>query len=149
DQRTDLYSTAVMLFELVTGRKPFIAEDLMQVLSMHIHKAPPKPRDLAPEAHISPALEKVILRGLAKDRDDRFVDAQAFLAELDATPEGVEASRPRMSHVRPVAAVTDKLETTDAPTRPKVKTQPKRSRGLWWMFLLVLAGAAGALVART
>src|SRR5262249_5572345 len=87
DLRTDLYSAAVILYELVCGQKPFWADDIMQILAMHIHKPPPRPRDVAPKRKISASLEALILRGLTKDRDQRFVDAAQFLEALDATPE--------------------------------------------------------------
>src|SRR5205085_7397407 len=87
DLRTDLYSTGVMLYELTVGKKPFQSDDIMQVLAMHINQEPPPPRKRAPGRKISQPLEKVILRALAKNRDERYQDAGEFLAALDATPE--------------------------------------------------------------
>ena len=157
DLRTDLYSTAVMLYELCVGKKPFWAQDVMQILSMHIHKPPPKPREVAPVRGISEALEKVILRGLAKDRDERYVDAAQFLGALDATPEGEEASRPKMATVRegPAAGVpalpVEKLVELASDERPTTYRRPPRKKGGWGVAIgIVLIGAlaAGGILAR-
>ena len=93
DPRTDLYSTGVMLYELCVGFKPFVAADPFKVLQKHLHEAPVPPRVAAAGRGISEALERVILRALAKDRDARFANAAEFQAALEATPEGRKALR--------------------------------------------------------
>jgi len=93
DQRTDLYSTGVMLYELCVGFKPFVAADIAEMLQKQQHEAPIPPRQAAMGRRISEPLERAILRALAKDRDDRFADAAAFRAALDATPEGRDGAR--------------------------------------------------------
>ena len=156
DLRTDIYSAAVMLYELSVGKKPFWAQDVMQILSMHIHKPPPKPREVAPVRGISEALERVILRGLAKDRNERFVDAAQFLGALDATPEGEEASRPKMATVRegPAAGVpalpVEKIIELASDERPTYR-RSERKRGGWGVAIgIALVGAlvAGGILAR-
>ncbi len=77
DHRTDLYSLGVTLFELVTGRVPF---DQGDVAYHHRHTPPPDPRELVPD--LDSDLAALILRLLAKDRDDRPESAQAVLDEL-------------------------------------------------------------------
>ena len=77
DHRTDLYSLGVTLFELVTGRVPF---DQGDIAYHHRHTPPPDPRELVPE--LDAALADLILRLLAKDREDRPPTAQAVLDEL-------------------------------------------------------------------
>jgi serine/threonine-protein kinase len=93
DLRTDLYSTGVILYELCVGFKPFVAADPLELLAKHKEEPPVPPRQAAPGRGISEALEKVILRALAKDRDERDIDAEEFQTALDATPEGRRATR--------------------------------------------------------
>ena len=93
DQRTDLYSTGVMLYELCVGFKPFVAADVREMLQKQQFEEPVAPRQAAMGRRISEPLERAILRALAKERDARFADAAAFRAALDATPEGRGAAR--------------------------------------------------------
>ncbi len=80
DHRADLYAMGVILFECFTGRKPFNADALFDLLRMHVEAAPPPPRQLRPD--LSPALEQVILVALAKQPDHRFASAQAMSMAL-------------------------------------------------------------------
>jgi predicted ATPase len=82
DARADVYSAGVILFELLTGQVPFASSSPMGVLTRHINDVPPSPRQLAPEADIDPELERIVLRALAKRRDDRFVRAAEFAEAL-------------------------------------------------------------------
>ena len=111
DPRTDLYSTGVLLYELCVGSRPFIAADPFQILAMHRDAPPVPPRTAAPARGLSEALERVILRALAKNPDERFIDAAEFLAALDDTPEGKRAragtggGRQRLVRYAVVAAI--------------------------------------------
>lgn len=80
DGRSDVYALAVVLFELVTGRLPFEAESPYAVVLHHIHTPPPRPRDLRPD--LPQAVEKVILKALAKNPEDRYPSAGAFAEAL-------------------------------------------------------------------
>ena len=82
DGRADLYSLAVVLFELLTGRIPFLGESATKMLLLHLDEPPPDPRDVSPYPIAAP-LAELTLRGLAKRREDRFQDARAFAEELD------------------------------------------------------------------
>ena len=80
DHRADIYAIGVILFECVTGQRPFIAESLFDLLRMHIEAPPPSPRALRPD--ISPDLESVILTALAKAPDQRFASTHAMSVAL-------------------------------------------------------------------
>jgi len=80
DKRTDLYSTGVVLYEMLAGRPPFTGETAVSVAYQHVSEAVTPPSVFNPE--LSAALDEVVLRSLAKDRNDRFQDAEEFRASL-------------------------------------------------------------------
>ncbi len=86
DARSDLYSFGCVLYEMLTGRRPFVSRDKVELLSMHLTKAPRPLRQVAPEAGISVPLEAIVLKAMAKKKDERFPSATAFLSALDALP---------------------------------------------------------------
>jgi serine/threonine-protein kinase len=81
DQRTDIYAVGVALFELLTRRQPFVGSDY-EVLSGHVEAPPPRPSEVAPLAEIPSALDGLVLRALAKRREERFASAGDFDAAL-------------------------------------------------------------------
>jgi len=82
DERSDLYSFGVVLFEMATGRRPFEAEGAAEMLRRHRDTPPPDPRSLAPD--LSLGLSSIILRCLAKSPDDRFDSATQLRQALEA-----------------------------------------------------------------
>jgi len=73
DARTDVWSMGVILYEGVTGEKPFRADSLFEVLRHVLETTPPPPRSLRPD--LPPAYEELILRAIAKNPDERFQSA--------------------------------------------------------------------------
>lgn len=169
DTRVDLYACGVLLFELLTGTKPFRSEnnEPVEVCMQHLHQAPPRlgevvARDFGP-------LEGVVAMALAKDRDQRFPSAGDFAAALaeagDAfaapratalarsagrigaatPPVGLPAATRRASTPpEGTSAATVQLAATELTTAPS----PTRSRSRWIVLggaLLVLAVAGVAL----
>ena len=91
DARSDLYSTGVLLFELLTGRPPFRAESAVAVAYQHVSAVPVAPSTVEPA--VTPPLDAVVLRSLAKDRFDRFQTAGDFRTDLLAAAEGRAPAR--------------------------------------------------------
>jgi serine/threonine-protein kinase len=83
DARSDVYSCGVMLYEMVTGRKPFVSDDLVKVMAMQITSAPPSFASVADELDLPAALESVVMHALEKDRTHRYPTATAFREALD------------------------------------------------------------------
>jgi serine/threonine-protein kinase len=94
DGRADVYAVGVMLFEMLTGKLPFIREDGIALLRAHINEPPPSPRAVAPDAQIGKPLEALILRAMRKDPAERFPTADAMIAAIDAELAGGSRARP-------------------------------------------------------
>jgi serine/threonine protein kinase len=102
DQRSDLYSVGVILFEMTTGRLPFEGESALSVVLKHKTETPPSPSDINRE--ISGALNHVILKCLEKDPEKRFQSARELLAGLTKLEEKDSAvERPAISSKSPGA----------------------------------------------
>lgn len=83
DSRSDLYAVGLLLYQMLTGRAPFVDDDAVVVMARHIKDAPPAFAAVVPELELPEAIEQVVRRALAKDPADRPQTAEEFLAELD------------------------------------------------------------------
>jgi beta-lactam-binding protein with PASTA domain/predicted Ser/Thr protein kinase len=88
--RSDLYSIGIILYELLTGRVPFEADSAVTIALKQVNEAPLPPTRL--NAVVTPELEAVVLRALAKDPKDRFADADEFIAALDAAASRIPSA---------------------------------------------------------
>src|ERR671917_443003 len=82
DERSDLYSIGIILYELLTGRVPFEGESAVTIALKQVNEAPLAPSLINPA--VTPELEAVVLRSLMKDPAERFADADEFIAALEA-----------------------------------------------------------------
>jgi len=86
DARTDLYSTGIVLFEMLTARAPFTGDNPVAVAYQHVNQQPLPPSSLNPR--VSPALDAVVLRAMAKDRFERFQTAGEFRIDAETAAAG-------------------------------------------------------------
>jgi eukaryotic-like serine/threonine-protein kinase len=138
DHRVDIYAAGCILYEMLTGDVPFHAETFMGVLTKHMFEPPESPSARAPEANISPEIEAVVLRALAKDRDERFRSMRDFAVALAGTSgqeiSGEWANEPSGLVFAPAAPAL-------ATARTIVDAEPPRSRAPWFAMSVV-----GALI---
>jgi serine/threonine-protein kinase len=83
DGRADLYSYGVVMYEMLTGVPPFVADTPHRYLMMHASESPRSFRELDEETNITPELEAMIFRALEKDREKRFATAREFARALE------------------------------------------------------------------
>jgi len=108
DHRTDLYSTGVLLYEMLAGRPPFTGDTAVSVAYQHVSETAPSPSSLNPT--ISLAIDSVVMKSLSKERSERFQSASEFRSALAAAVLG-----------QSVSSWSDEQQPATAPMEPIVE----------------------------
>lgn len=90
DGRADLYALSVMMYEMITGEPPFDADEVGALLRMHVSHPVPPLAELAPDVPVPTEVEALIMRGLAKQPDERISSAQSYLAQINTVLEDLD-----------------------------------------------------------
>src|SRR4051794_25262575 len=134
DSRSDLYSTGCLLYELLTGRPPFVGDSPVSVAYQHVREEPVAPSSLDPD--IPPAIDAIVLRSLAKDRDARYQNADEMRADMRRALAGQAVAAPAPTaatqRVAPLPAATSTF-----PVQPLDDDEKRKGRGLAYFLLAV------------
>ncbi|NUU18984.1 Stk1 family PASTA domain-containing Ser/Thr kinase [Cellulomonas humilata] len=122
DARSDLYSTGCLLFELLTGRPPFIGDSPVAVAYQHVREAAPVPSTFASD--VPDTLDRITLKALAKERDSRYSSAAEFRSDLEAAVRGGAVGAPAVGALAATALIaTPATEATQVMAPPVATTQ--------------------------
>ncbi len=157
---SDLYSVGVLLYEMLTGRLPFVGDTAVNVAMQHVRNAPPPPTRY--NAKIPRPVEAVIMRALEKLPERRFVSGADMVAALrgESVPGPIQTvavagagattrALPEGTRALPLDAPRARAATIAPPRRAEVTPAPRRSRGPGvgtWLLGAVLLGGLLALV---
>jgi len=124
DARTDLYSLATILFELLSGKPPFEAGKPVALAIMKIRKDPPSIEEISPLVKVPPEIEQFIARALSRNPEDRPVDASEFKNLLTLAMEGVEKGDGEEDRSDPMVVLGVPQPRPDPRDEPAVEREP-------------------------
>ena len=153
DSRSDVYSTGCLLYELLTGRPPFVGDSPVAVAYQHVREPALPPSDH--DTDLPPAIDAIVMKALAKRVEDRYQSAAAMRSDVErylaGRPVHAEPPPPMPDDDRTMVAAAP-VPATAAPTAARDDDDRGRSRaGLWFLLgllLVLLIGGAAYLLPR-
>jgi serine/threonine-protein kinase len=174
DTRSDLYSTGCMLFELLTGRPPFQGDSPVAVAYQHVGQEPQRPSEVATD--VPDVLDRITLKALTKDREQRYSTAAEFRRDLEAAMRGGQVTAPMVGAMmgatqvagQPAYGATQVMSPTPAswgpttaqqspvtpgrgypgqPNRADQEPEKKSKALMWWLLGIALAAVAAIAIA--
>ena len=161
DARSDLYSTGCLLYELLTGRPPFLGDSPVAIAYQHVRENPVPPSQLDPD--IPAWADSIVLRAMAKDPADRYQSAADMRTDIQRALSGVPVAAPRTMGYAATQRMGGGATMAAGPTRAIPGYEygpeegdyteggggPRRRTWLWWALgaLLVLAVLGGVAYA--
>jgi serine/threonine-protein kinase len=134
DHRVDQYALGCILYETLTGRVPFRGENPMQTLTMHVYERVVAPSKRRADLQIPEALEAVVMRALAKDRNERY-------ANLDEMMRALQAIQPQLPN-DPVPPTTSDLSYSPTLDSASLMPAARRAKPGWLLPVLVVCALA-------
>ena len=161
DQRSDLYSLGIVLYEMLTGKVPFTGDTPVEIAMKHLSQVPEPPSKLRPQ--VPHDLDAVVMRAIAKDPDQRYGSAEEMEADLARVARGVAVSPQTEEAMTQVlsgagistaATMVTRPRSVAPPAPPAYRSpspyyayeEPPAGRSLWpWLLALglIVAGAIG------
>ena len=140
DSRSDVYSTGCLLYELLTGRPPFVGDSPVSVAYQHVREQAPPPSSLDEE--LTPEIDAIVMKSLAKNVGDRYPSAAAMKADIDRYLAGKPVQAPAVA-----AAADGRHRPPSSRTMPEDEEPGKKRRGpIILLLLLLIALIVAALV---
>jgi eukaryotic-like serine/threonine-protein kinase len=144
DHRTDIYSLGVMLFEMLAGRPPFVAEGVGELFAKHMLEEAPQLTDFAP--HTPPHMAAAVMKALCKEPRDRFQSMDEFrkalVGEVKLTTAPVRATAVLSSSVSPTQTLSPKTSTTLSSASSQIDDSLTTPSGRNWKVMAALGVAA-------
>jgi len=135
DQRADIYALGIVFYEMVAGRKPYVADTPLAVLIKHASEPLPRPKLFAPD--LPDAVERVLLKALAKQPADRYQTMGEFAAAMEKTVSSVQL---------PLISKREKSEKEEEKRLKPAAHEPPVARPVQWKRWLPLGILAALLV---
>lgn len=129
DARSDIYSCGCLLYELLTGRPPFKGDSAVAIAYQHVRELPVPPSQIAPD--VPESMDRVVMKALAKHREDRYQNADQMRADLQAAIRGLQVNAPATETwqqqattiIAPTPGVPSAPAATNTGSIPKVKDE--------------------------